>query len=60
LSGAKRVIPARAIAIVVLIVYAVASERLISAIFVYPVLGMADEVADLLARPSRPRETQRA
>lgn len=57
LSGPKRVIPARAVAIVVLIVYAIASERLISGVFVYPLLGIADEIADAFAgRGAKPKE----
>lgn len=57
LKGPARTIWGRLAAIVLLAVYASFSGRLISAAFVYPVLGVADELVDTLSRRSPPAVT---
>lgn len=49
------------LAVTVLVaVYAVASGRLVTLIFIYPLLGFADELADITGARRRPREKEPA
>jgi hypothetical protein len=57
LRGTSVSIWTRLAAVVVIASYAAISERFVSAIFVYPLLGFADELADVFgARPRRVRK----
>ena len=59
LSGSTRAYVGRIPTIAILAVYAYFSGRLISAAFVYPLIGVADELVDALTKddPAKPLET---
>ncbi len=46
LHGPARTFPARVVALALLAAYALASDRMISAAFAYPLLGIADELVE--------------
>lgn len=57
LGGGSRTLWARLAVLALLAVYSLASERIISAVFAYPLFGIADEIVDSLRRrPVAPKE----
>lgn len=60
LDGPARTVWGRAAVLVLVGAYAFASERIVSAVFVYPLLGVADEIVESFGRRPGPESRERA